>query len=49
MLFGDVDDVASVDLKSVACYTSILGGRFDFDHVDVVVHIAAVDVDDVSH
>ena len=36
MILGDVDGVASVDLRSITHSAVIVGGRFGFDHVDVV-------------
>ena len=44
VFFDDLDDVVGVDLKSITCRTCILGCQFDFDRVDVVVHIAIVEL-----
>ena len=49
MLFGDVHDVAGVDLRSVTYGAIIVSGRFGFDHVDAVEHVDVMDVDIVSH
>ena len=49
ILFGVVDDVAGVGFISITFLISIIGGRFYFDCVDVVVNVGVMDVDDVSH
>ena len=48
MLFGDIDGIVGADFRSITRLAGIIGGRFDFDRVDVVVHVV-VDAKDVSH
>ena len=47
VILGYGDDVVGVEFRSII-HLAAIAGRFDFDRVDIEVHVV-VDVADVSH